>query len=62
MPIVLTMFIALGGVPVVDGDGSAGMISDGDLLHRAEADAGHHRSRWLSPLSAAAGLARDYDN
>ena len=61
MPIVPTMFIALGGVRVVDDDGVAGMISDGDLLHRPETDAGHHRRRWLSPLSGTEGLAGDYD-
>lgn len=51
------------GVPVVDGDNQVvGVISEGDLLHRAETGTErvrkHRRSWWLDSL--ASNQARDY--
>src|SRR5262245_41024292 len=54
----------ISGVPVVDGSGGLiGIVSEGDLLHRAEIGTAHrHRQRrrswWLDHF--ASDLARDY--
>lgn len=56
---------AISGVPVVDGDNRlVGVVTEGDLLHRAETGTEHHtghrRSRWLDSLATDRELARDY--
>jgi CBS domain-containing protein len=53
----------ISGAPVVDSDGRMiGIVSEGDLLHRAEIDterpAGPRPSWWLDDF--ASGVARDY--
>ncbi len=53
----------ISGAPVVDSDGrTVGIVSEGDLLHRAELGTERHGERrsswWLEDF--AAGLARDY--
>lgn len=53
------------GVPVVDAAGGlVGIVSEGDLLHRAELGTERHperrRIRWLDRLASDRDLARDY--
>jgi CBS domain-containing protein len=49
------------GLPVVDADGRViGIVSEGDLIHRAEAGTERRRSWWLEALAGAPELARDY--
>lgn len=58
----------ISGVPVVDaGNRVVGVVSEGDLLHRAETGTErraerneHRRSRWLETLASDRDLARDY--
>lgn len=51
----------LGAVPVVDDDGRlAGIVSETDLLHRAETGTIHERSWWLLAITPAEVLAREY--
>ncbi len=55
----------ISGVPVVDKDnGLIGIVSEGDLLHRAETGTERRtesrRSKWLDFLAADQDLARDY--
>ena len=49
------------GLPVVDNDGNlVGVISEGDLLHRAELGTEKHRPRWLELLLGPGRGASDY--
>jgi CBS domain-containing protein len=55
----------ISGVPVVDPkDGLIGIITEGDLLHRAETGTEHRTerrpARWFDSLSSDRELARDY--
>lgn len=51
----------ISGLPVVDADGSiAGIITEGDLLRRAETGTELHRSGWLTFLIGPGRLAGDY--
>ena len=55
----------ISGVPVVDSDGRViGIVSEGDLLHRAETGTerrtSRRRARWLDTLASDQDLARDY--
>jgi CBS domain-containing protein len=55
----------ISGVPVVDADGRViGIVSEGDLLHRAETGTERRterrRARWLDTLASDQDLARDY--
>ena len=55
----------ISGVPVIDADSRlVGVVTEGDLLHRAETGTahrgGHPRARWLDTLAADRELARDY--
>lgn len=55
----------ISGVPVVDAAGTLiGVVSEGDLLHRAETGTERRterrRSRWLDSLAADRDMARDY--
>ncbi len=51
----------IGAVPVIDADGRlAGMVSEADLLHRAETGTLHERSWWLRAITPAEVLAREY--
>jgi CBS domain-containing protein len=48
-------------VPVVDGANRViGMVSEGDLLHRAETGTERRRTWWLDMLASTDQLARDY--
>jgi CBS-domain-containing membrane protein len=50
----------ISAAPVVDDEGKlVGIVSEGDLLHRAEAGTERHRSWWLQ-LFTAETLATDY--
>ncbi len=52
---------AISAVPVVDSDGKVvGMVSEGDLLHRAETGTQRRRSWWLDMVASTNQLARDY--
>ncbi len=56
---------AISGVPVIDADNRlVGVVTEGDLLHRAETGtehrSQHRRSRWLESLASDRELARDY--
>lgn len=51
----------ISAVPVVDGDKRVlGMVSEGDLLHRAETDTELRRPWWLSLIADASERAHDY--
>ena len=51
----------ISGVPVVDAHRHVvGIVSEGDLLRRAEAGTGHERSWWLKLLMGREGLATEY--
>ncbi|MGZ8389996.1 MAG: CBS domain-containing protein [Rhodoplanes sp.] len=51
----------ISGAPVVDPRGHVvGIVSEGDLLRRAEAGTGHERSWWLKLLMGREGLATEY--
>lgn len=51
----------ISAVPVIDDDGRLlGMVSEGDLMRRAEAGTGRHRSWWLAMLTRTEVLAADY--
>lgn len=51
----------ISGVPVVDPAGRpVGIVSEGDLLRRAEAGTGHERSWWLKLLMGREGLAAEF--
>jgi CBS domain-containing protein len=55
----------ISGAPVVDEHARlVGIVSEGDLLHRAETDTEHHterrRARWLESIATDRTLARDY--
>jgi CBS domain-containing protein len=51
----------ISAVPVVDKDNRViGMVSEGDLLHRAETGTERHRSWWLDMMSSTNKLAGDY--
>ncbi len=49
------------GVPVVDWNGKlSGMLTEGDLLHRAETGTERHRAHWLELLLGPGRAAADY--
>jgi CBS domain-containing protein len=50
----------ISGVPVVDGGRMVGIVSEGDLLRRAEAGTEHERSWWLQMLMGREVLAAEY--
>lgn len=51
----------ISGAPVLDGAGAlVGIISEGDLMRRAEAGTERHRSWWLRLLMGREGLAAAY--
>jgi CBS domain-containing protein len=53
----------ISGLPVVGADGAVvGLVTEGDLLRRAETGTKRHRSRWLELLMGPGRLARDYVN
>jgi CBS-domain-containing membrane protein len=50
----------ISAVPVLDGGKLVGIVSEGDLLHRAEAGTQRKRSWWLDLVASDAALATDY--
>ncbi|HLY55040.1 MAG TPA: CBS domain-containing protein [Stellaceae bacterium] len=51
----------ISGLPVVDGKGNiAGILTEGDLLRRAELGTERHRPRWIEFFSSTGKLAQDY--
>jgi CBS domain-containing protein len=51
----------ISAVPVVDPDNRVvGMVSEGDLLHRAETGTERHRSWWLDLVASTNRLAGEY--
>lgn len=51
----------ISGLPVVDGAGAViGVVTEGDLLRRAETGTERHRARWLEFLTGPGRLAGDY--
>jgi CBS-domain-containing membrane protein len=51
----------ISAVPVVDGDGKlVGIVSEGDLMRRAEVGTEPHRSWWLDLLARPESIALDY--
>jgi CBS-domain-containing membrane protein len=51
----------ISAVPVVDGERRIlGMVSEGDLLHRAETETEHRHSWWLSLVASTEDNAREY--
>jgi CBS-domain-containing membrane protein len=49
------------GLPVVDWQGRVvGMLTEGDLLHRAETGTERHRSRWVELLVGPGRMAQEY--
>jgi CBS-domain-containing membrane protein len=53
----------ISGLPVVDPDGAVvGVVTEGDLLRRAETGTERHHARWLEFLIAPGRLAQEYAN
>src|SRR5271155_5393268 len=53
----------ISGLPVVDPSGAVvGIVSEGDLLRRAETGTERRHSRWLEFLIAPGRLAREYSD
>ena len=51
----------ISAVPVLDENGRlVGIVSEGDLIHRVEADTERHRSWWLELLTGRETLAREF--
>lgn len=51
----------ISAVPVVDGKGKVvGIVTEGDLMHRAEAGTERRYSWWLEAIRGEAALAADY--
>lgn len=51
----------ISAVPVLDAEGKlAGIVSEGDLMHRAEAAGRKHRSWWIAMLTTPEEYAFDY--
>jgi CBS domain len=50
----------ISAVPVVDKNGVIGMVSEGDLLHRAETGTERRRSWWLDMVASTNKLAGDF--
>jgi CBS domain-containing protein len=51
----------ISAVPVLDAAGGlVGIVSEGDLIHRVEADTERHRSWWLELLTGREILAREF--
>jgi len=50
----------ISAVPVVDDGKLVGIVSEGDLLHRSEADTQRRRSWWIRALAGDEVLAADY--
>jgi CBS domain-containing protein len=51
----------ISGVPVVDGLGNlVGIVTESDLMRRADVGTEHHRSWWLRLLMGREGLASEY--
>lgn len=51
----------ISAVPVVDGDKLVGVVSEGDLVSRAEIGTdSHHRSWWLQLFTSESKLANEY--
>ncbi len=51
----------ISAVPVVDASGKiVGIVSEGDLLHRAESDTEIHRSWWLNVLTSNESMAAEF--
>src|SRR6516225_6587417 len=60
---VATIFLErrISAAPVLDDQGKlVGIVSEGDLLHRAEAGTERHRSWWLQLFTAEETLATEY--
>lgn len=50
----------ISAAPMVDDQGKlVGIVSEGDLMHRAEAGTERHRSWWLKTLTAEETLAAE---
>ena len=47
-------------IPIVDGTTLVGIVSEGDLIRRAELGTEHRPSRWLELIASRAHLAADY--
>lgn len=47
-------------IPIVDGTTVVGIVSEGDLIRRAELGTGKRPSRWLELIASRAHLAADY--
>lgn len=63
VPDVVRLLLARGisGAPVVDRDGLlVGMVTEGDLVRRAELGTERHRGAWASFFTGTAVLAREY--
>ena len=63
VPDLVRMLLARGisGAPVVDKDGMlVGMVTEGDLVRRAELGTERHRGAWASFFTGTAVLAREY--
>jgi CBS domain-containing protein len=50
----------ISATPVIEKDELVGMVSEGDLLRRAETKTERRRSRWIEALTPNSGLAADY--
>ena len=59
--IAMMLALRVSGVPVLDPEGRlAGMLTEGDLLRRAEIATGPHRPAWLDFLRGPSRAAAEY--
>ena len=57
----LMINLRISGVPVIDKEGQlVGIVTEGDLLRRAETGTEHRRSRWSGSFSSNSRLAAEY--
>lgn len=57
----LMINLRISGVPVIDKEGRlVGIVTEGDLLRRAETGTEHRRSRWSESFSSNSRLAAEY--
>ena len=52
----------ISGLPVVEAGAVVGMLTEGDLLRRAETGTERRHARWIELLISPGRLARDYTN
>jgi CBS domain-containing protein len=62
VPAIIQLILTHGisGLPVLDGEKLVGVVTEGDLVRRAELGTEHKRGAWRAFITGTATLARDY--